>query len=56
MLSLEHNVWIMLTTSVRFRLHGLAHVELNAVELAWDTVARFSPVRLPQVGFRPGPV
>ncbi|XP_023645042.1 uncharacterized protein LOC17896679 [Capsella rubella] len=24
-------------------LHNLAHVELNAIDLAWDTVARFSP-------------
>ena len=24
-------------------LHNLAHVELNAVDLAWDTVVRFSP-------------
>ena len=29
-------------------LHTLAHVELNAVDLAWDTVARFSPLRLPE--------
>lgn len=24
-------------------LHNLAHVELNAIDLAWDTVVRFSP-------------
>lgn len=24
-------------------LHTLAHIELNAIDLAWDTVARFSP-------------
>lgn len=24
-------------------LHNLAHIELNAIDLAWDTVARFSP-------------
>jgi hypothetical protein len=28
-------------------LHNLAHVELNAIDLAWDTVARFSHLRLP---------
>ncbi|KAF8063064.1 hypothetical protein HT031_003903 [Scenedesmus sp. PABB004] len=28
-------------------LHNLAHIELNAVDLAWDTVARFAPLRLP---------
>jgi hypothetical protein len=28
-------------------LHNLAHIELNAVDLAWDTVARFSIQRLP---------
>ncbi|PKA51634.1 hypothetical protein AXF42_Ash003001 [Apostasia shenzhenica] len=26
-------------------LHNLAHVELNAIDLAWDTVARFSPLQ-----------
>lgn len=26
-----------------FMLHNLAHVELNAIDLAWDTVVRFSP-------------
>ena len=31
------------------RLHNLAHVELNAVDLAWDTVARFSHLGLDQV-------
>lgn len=31
------------------RLHSLAHVELNAMELAWDTVARFSSHSMPQV-------
>jgi uncharacterized ferritin-like protein (DUF455 family) len=24
-----------------------AHIELNAIDLAWDTVARFSHLRLP---------
>lgn len=24
-----------------------AHIELNAIDLAWDTVARFSSLRLP---------
>ena len=28
-------------------LHNLLHIELNAVDLAWDTVARFSCLRLP---------
>eukprot|EP00879_Flechtneria_rotunda_P014811 GHRR01015475.1.p1 GENE.GHRR01015475.1~~GHRR01015475.1.p1 ORF type:complete len:440 (+),score=157.52 GHRR01015475.1:451-1770(+) len=28
-------------------LHNLAHIELNAIDLAWDTVARFSHLRLP---------
>lgn len=28
-------------------LHNLAHVELNAVDLAWDTLVRFSPYGLP---------
>lgn len=30
------------------RLHNLAHVELNAIDLAWDTVARFSNLQLDQ--------
>lgn len=29
-------------------LHALAHVELNAIDLAWDTVARFARLRLPR--------
>ncbi|KAK9805659.1 hypothetical protein WJX72_010644 [[Myrmecia] bisecta] len=29
-----------------YMLHNLAHVELNAIDLAWDTVARFSPLGL----------
>ena len=29
------------------QLHNLAHVELNAIDLAWDTVARFAHLRLP---------
>jgi uncharacterized ferritin-like protein (DUF455 family) len=28
-------------------LHNLAHIELNAIDLAWDTVVRFSHLRLP---------
>ncbi|CAL5200340.1 unnamed protein product [Lathyrus oleraceus] len=28
-----------------YLLHNLAHVELNAIDLAWDTVVRFSPYR-----------
>ena len=29
-------------------LHALAHIELNAIDLAWDIVARFSEEELPQ--------
>lgn len=33
-------------------LHNLAHVELNAIDLAWDTVVRFSPyIELLDEGF-----
>ena len=32
------------------RLHNLAHVELNAIDLAWDTVVRFSELQMDQVG------
>ena len=32
-----------------FMLHQLAHVELNAIDLAWDTVARFARLGLPRV-------
>ncbi|KAG1668043.1 hypothetical protein FOA52_006577, partial [Chlamydomonas sp. UWO 241] len=28
-------------------LHNLAHIELNAIDLAWDTVARFAHLQLP---------
>jgi uncharacterized ferritin-like protein (DUF455 family) len=28
-----------------FMLHNLAHIELNAIDLAWDTLVRFSPLR-----------
>ena len=27
-------------------MHNIAHIELNAIDLAWDTVARFSSMRL----------
>lgn len=30
-----------------YQLHNLAHVELNAIDLAWDTVVRFAPLQLP---------
>ncbi|KAI7842362.1 hypothetical protein COHA_004002 [Chlorella ohadii] len=30
-----------------YMLHNLAHVELNAIDLAWDTVVRFSRYGLP---------
>jgi uncharacterized ferritin-like protein (DUF455 family) len=29
-------------------LHALAHIELNAIDLAWDIIARFSRERLPR--------
>ncbi|MBM85748.1 MAG: rhamnosyltransferase [Rhodospirillaceae bacterium] len=29
-------------------LHALAHIELNAIDLAWDMIARFAPLRLPR--------
>jgi uncharacterized ferritin-like protein (DUF455 family) len=32
-------------------LHALAHIELNAIDLAWDIVARFSCESLPRVFF-----
>ncbi|GAQ81095.1 hypothetical protein KFL_000700310, partial [Klebsormidium nitens] len=28
-----------------YMLHNLAHIELNAIDLAWDTLVRFSPLR-----------
>jgi len=28
-----------------YTLHNLAHVELNAIDLAWDSMARFAPLR-----------
>ncbi len=31
-----------------FTLHNLAHVELNAIDLAWDSMVRFSHLRLPR--------
>lgn len=30
-----------------YMLHNLAHVELNAIDLAWDTVVRFADAQLP---------
>src|SRR5262249_44118986 len=32
-------------------LHALAHIELNAIDLAWDLLARFGDERLPQAFF-----
>lgn len=32
-----------------FTLHNLAHVELNAIDLAWDSMVRFAHLRLPHV-------
>ena len=31
-----------------YTLHNLAHVELNAIDLAWDSVVRFSSLQLPE--------
>jgi uncharacterized ferritin-like protein (DUF455 family) len=28
-------------------IHAIAHIELNAIDLAWDMVARFTAVELP---------
>ena len=38
-----------LTLRMHRRLHGLAHIELNAIDLALDTVARFSSLPLDRV-------
>ena len=32
-------------------LHALAHIELNAIDLAWDLIARFGDSRLPRAFF-----
>jgi uncharacterized ferritin-like protein (DUF455 family) len=32
-------------------LHAIAHIELNAIDLAWDIVARFADAGLPQAFF-----
>jgi len=32
-------------------LHALAHIELNAIDLAWDIIARFSGESLPHEFF-----
>jgi len=32
-------------------LHALAHIELNAIDLAWDIIARFAGLRLPREFF-----
>ncbi len=32
-------------------LHALAHIELNAIDLAWDLVARFAGEKLPRAFF-----
>ncbi len=29
-------------------LHAVAHIELNAIDLAWDIIARFTPLDLPR--------
>lgn len=29
-------------------IHAIAHIELNAIDLAWDAVARFAPLGLPK--------
>src|SRR5262249_47418624 len=33
------------------RLHAVAHIELNAIDLAWDIVARFAAPALPRAFF-----
>jgi uncharacterized ferritin-like protein (DUF455 family) len=35
----------------RALLHAVAHIELNAIDLAWDIIARFSGVTLPRAFF-----
>jgi uncharacterized ferritin-like protein (DUF455 family) len=32
-------------------LHALAHIELNAIDLAWDLIARFAPLAPPRAFF-----
>jgi len=32
-------------------IHAIAHIELNAIDLAWDAVARFAPMDLPKAFF-----
>jgi uncharacterized ferritin-like protein (DUF455 family) len=32
-------------------LHALAHIELNAIDLAWDIIARFAGMALPRAFF-----
>ena len=54
-LPLERNRDGVTATSPLCRLHGLAHIELNAIDLALDTVARFSSLPLDKVG-RPPPL
>lgn len=31
-----------------YTLHNLTHIELNAIDLAWDTILRFSSIQLPE--------
>ncbi|NNE84278.1 MAG: ferritin-like domain-containing protein [Alphaproteobacteria bacterium] len=43
-----------INTAVRGRialLHALAHIELNAIDLAWDIIARFASPALPKAFF-----
>lgn len=47
-LSICLDICLSCTAILTCRLHNLAHVELNAVDLAWDTVARFSHLKLDQ--------
>jgi len=35
-------------SAILFYLHSLAHVELNAINLCWDTMVRFSNVEMPE--------
>jgi uncharacterized ferritin-like protein (DUF455 family) len=32
-------------------LHALAHIELNAIDLAWDLIARFGTAEMPRAFF-----
>ena len=50
----ERNCPVFIEKGLLSRLHNLAHVEMNAIDLALDTLARFSGLPMPEV--RPDPV